>query len=235
MTPRLTPAVLRLAVFGLACLAGCASPPPTSISGPLRAAPLRPPPNLERLPNGAIFRADAPYIGLFTGERRPSAIGDTLKIDIVENLNASTRLSTDTSRENKVASKGPGAGSGALGGALKGLLNLDASASGSDSFKGDGQSAHVQKFDGRIAATVVNVLANGHLVVAGERSIALNSGATVLRVSGIVDPADIRSGNVVASRDVVDARLEALGGGDIGGSGQRGWLQRLLTDSLRVW
>lgn len=59
-----------------------------------------------------------------------------------------------------------------------------------------------------MAVTVINVLPNGHLLVAGERSMGLNGGVSTLRFSGIVNPRDIGPGNVVASADVVNANLE---------------------------
>ncbi|MFT3954690.1 MAG: flagellar basal body L-ring protein FlgH [Piscinibacter sp.] len=228
--------VLRLLCLAPATLAAaCASAPPSTISVPLSAAPLPPPQQVERIATGSLFQPNAPITSLFSGERRPRNIGDTLKIDIAENLSGSIKQNSDTSRENKVASKGPGTSSSSVNGALKSLLNLDASASGSDSFKGAGEAASNSSFNGRIATTVINVLPNGNLVVAGERSIAMSNGSTVLRFSGIVNPSDIKAGNVVASADVVDARLESVGSGDTADSTRRGWLQRALTNSLRVW
>ncbi len=229
--------LLCLLAAGLA--AGCAAPNPnpnaTSITVPLTAMPVAPPQNIERVATGSLFNQNAPINSLFSGERRPRSIGDTLKVDIVENLSGSIKSKSDTSRDNKIASKGPGTSSSAVTGALKNLLNLDASASGSDSFKGSGEAESNSQFNGRLAATVVNVLPNGNLVVAGERSIAMSNGTAVLRFSGVVNPADIKAGNVVASGDVVDARLESLGSGDTADSTRRGWLQRVLTNSLRVW
>ena len=87
----------------------------------------------------------------------------------------------------------------------------------------------------RIAATVTQALPNGNLVVAGERSVALNGGVRTLRFSGVVDPKDLASGNVVASADVANARLEVAGQGDVSEAASRNWLQRVLTNSLSVW
>lgn len=219
----------------IALLTGCANQTSALVQAPLSAPPVPPPTYIERVHTGAIFQANAPMATLFSAERKPRSIGDTLKIDIAESLSATTNTRTDASRENKVASKGPGSSSDALGGALKSLLNLDATASGSDSFKGAGSAENTSKFNGRLAASVVNVLPNGNLLVAGERSIAFNRGLTTLRFSGVVNPSDIKAGNIVASGDVVDARLEAVGGGDVDDTASRSWLQRVLTKSLQVW
>ena len=223
-----------LCLTGALAMGACSSPPPL-VSGPTSVQQSQPVTYVERLNSGSIYQANNASAWLFTDQRKPRNIGDTLKIDISERLSASHSLSTDTSRENKVASKGPGAGDASLGGVLNGLLNMDASASGSDSYKGGGKSEADQTLKGKIAASVINVLPNGNLVVAGERSIAMNGGVSTLRFSGVVNPADIKPGGIVASGDVVDARIEQVGGGDLADAGSRGWLQRVLTKMLVVW
>ncbi|MCK7494895.1 MAG: flagellar basal body L-ring protein FlgH [Comamonadaceae bacterium] len=130
-------------------------------------------------------------------------------------MDARQKQAIDTRRQNEVATKGPGTESENVRGAFKSLSNLNASASGSDAYKGSGATENSSRFSGRIVASVVNVLPNGHLVVAGERSVTFNEGVTTLRFSGVVDPEDIRVGNVVASADVADARFEAQGRGGV--------------------
>lgn len=227
----------RSSVFGLALcawLAGCSSPP--LVTGPTTVAPNPPVAYVERLNTGSIYQANSSSSAwLFTDQPKPRNIGDTLKIDIVEAMAGSTNVSTDTSRENKVASKGPGSGDASLNGVMGGLLNMNVSAGGSDSYKGGGKSENTQSLKGKIAASVINVLPNGNLVVAGERSIAMNGGVTTLRFSGVVNPNDIKPGGIVASGDVVDARIEQVGGGDLADSTTRGWLQRFFTKTLQVW
>ncbi|SDO65327.1 flagellar L-ring protein precursor FlgH [Rhodoferax sp. OV413] len=217
-----------------ALISGCASSD-SIIPPPVRANPLPQPMDVEPAVTGAIFRKHMTSGSLFSDRRRPHKIGDALKIDIAENLSASSELSTDTSRATTLASKGPGSNSNSLGGILKGIMNIDASASGSDTYKGSGNTESSNKFSGRLAAAVINVQSNGYLVVAGERSIAFNSGISTLRFSGVVNPLDITNGNVVASSDVVDARLELVGRGDVSDAASRSWIQKILAKSLSFW
>lgn len=212
---------------------GCASQPESVVSGPLYVPPVSTPNYVERVATGSLFQPNMPAAFLFTGQQAPRRVGDTLKVDISEAISASSKLTTDTSRENKLAVKGPGATG--VSGMLKTLLDLDATASGSDSYKGQGSSENSSRFNGKMAVSVINVMGNGHLLVAGERTIAFNKGNTTLRFSGIVNPGDIKSGNVVASSDVVNARLEAVGDGEVSEAASRSWLQRVLTKSLTVW
>jgi flagellar L-ring protein FlgH len=218
----------------LLILSGCASPPDSGIiQGPLGAVPLAPPPNLERVNTGAIFQPNMAITSLFSTDRRPSAIGDTLKIKISESLSASNKVNVDTSRDSKLSNKGPGAKAGL--GIMSSIMNLDATASGSNSFKGDGTAENSSKFTGQLAVTVINVLPNGNLVVAGDRTIAMSGGVNVLRFSAIVNPRDIGVGNIVASADTVNARMELVGRGDVSDASTRNWIQRALSSSLSFW
>ena len=216
-------------------LGACSTPTPVStVPGPLTATPLAAPLNIERANTGSLFQPGMTTASLFTDRRKPRAVGDTLKVDIAESINASNVLTTDNSRSNAMSTKGPGV-KGVGSGIIRSLLNLDASAKGSDSYKGKGKTTDVSSFTGQLTATVINVLPNGNLVVAGERSVALNGGVRTLRFSGVVDPKDLASGNVVASADVANARLEVAGQGDVSEAASRNWLQRVLTNSLSVW
>jgi flagellar L-ring protein precursor FlgH len=155
------------------CLWGCAEK--SLVPPPVYAPPqMSPQPYVERAHNGAIFQPGMASQVLFSNDRRPRHIGDTLKIDISEKFSASRSMKTETQRNNKVSTQGPGSGEG--GGLFKKLLGLKANASGSDSFDGSGNADNRGEFTGQLAATVINVLPNGHLVVAGERSLAQNGG-----------------------------------------------------------
>lgn len=224
----------RAAGIALCCvwLAGCAGPPPL-VTGPTTAQANAPMLALERPSTGSIYQANASSAWLFSDQRKPRNIGDTLKIDIAEAVTGSSQVATDTSRDNKVAAKGPGTGSGS--GLWAGLLNMNTSAGGSDAYQGHGKTENTQALKGKIAASVINVLPNGNLVVAGERAIAMNGGVSTLRISGVVNPADVQPGGIVASADVVDARIEQVGGGDLAETTQRSWLQRFFTKNLQVW
>ena len=56
-------------------------------------------------------------------------------------------------------------------------------------------------FTGTIAVTVVDVLPNGNLLVAGEKQIGINQGSEFIRLSGITD------WNTRASQPIVCASL----------------------------
>ena len=217
-----------------AVLGGCGTPQPL-VQGPVSVRPVPPPNYAERTVTGGIYRSNMNNVALFSDQRKPQAIGDTIKIDISESLNASSVVNSVNSRANAVASKGPGMNSNSLGSLLKGLANMDATASGSDSFTGKGNSQNTAKFNARLSAFVINVQSNGNLVVAGERSMSFNGTINTLRFSGVVNPLDIKAGGIVASGDVADAKTELVGSGGTADTASRSWLQKLLTDGLSVW
>jgi flagellar L-ring protein precursor FlgH len=225
-------AVCALALAG--ALAGCSSPSPL-VQGPVSVRPVAPPSYVEKTVTGGIYRANLGNVSLFSDQRKPQSIGDTIKIDISETLNASSTVNSVNSRDNVVTSKGPGMNSDSLGTLLKGLANMNATASGSDAFTGKGNSQNTSQFNARVTAYVINVLANGNLMVAGERSMSFNGNLNTLRFSGVVNPLDIKAGGIVASGDVVDAKTELVGSGGTPDTAQRTWLQKLLTDGLSVW
>jgi flagellar L-ring protein precursor FlgH len=192
--------------------------------------------SIERNVNpGSIFQPGNPTgMAMFQDEGKPRRIGDSLKIDISESLTASNKTATKTSRANAVSTTGPG-GANTMSSVINNIINADSSAKGSDSFTGTGNTENTAKLQGKLAASVINVLPNGNLVVAGEKSIAFNGALSTMRFSGVVDPADIKTGRTVSSSDVLDAKLEQIGSGLVSDSNQRGWLQKILTESLTIW
>ncbi|WP_245591417.1 flagellar basal body L-ring protein FlgH [Derxia gummosa] len=225
---------LLLIALAAALMAGCAQTPMLTAPPPYAIRPSGLPDQIERPNNGAIYQAGLQSNSLFTSERKPRYIGDTLKVDIAENLAATRKVTTDTSRENAMSQKGPG-GSGSGVGIFDRILNLNASASGSDSFKGSGAAGDSSSFTGKLAVSVINVLPNGNLVVAGEKSISMGGNASVLRFAGVVNPGDIQSGNIVASANVINAKFDVGGKGDLQDSASRNWVQRYLTNYFSVW
>jgi flagellar L-ring protein precursor FlgH len=217
-----------------ALLAACSGVPDSHIvQGPLSVPPVPRPTNIERVNNGSIFQAGMTSVSLFTDERKARFVGDTVKVNISETLSATSTINTNTSRDTSITSKGPGAKSGL--GLISSIMNIDASASGNNTLKGGGTTVNSGTFTGQVSASVINVLPNGHLVLAGERTISLNGDVNLLRFSGIVDPKDIQPGNLVASSDAVNARFEVVGRGQISDASSRSWIQRVLADSLAFW
>jgi flagellar L-ring protein FlgH len=174
-------------------------------------------------PTGSIFR---PHGNLLLFEdRKPRAIGDLLTIQINENLNATQSATSNTEKKTSASAAFPGV-KGVLG---LGINKLDATASSDNAFNGTGATSSTGVFTGTITVTVIEVLANGNLRVAGEKQIGIRENSEVLRFSGVVDPALIQPGNIVSSTQIADARLDYRGGGNIEQAQIQGWLARFFN------
>jgi flagellar L-ring protein precursor FlgH len=219
-------AQLKLLIVGLAIgLSGCAMMQPSIVRAPVTARAEPPPAPIAR--NGAIFQANASHLALFE-DRRARFIGDTLTISIIEKTSASKKSSSTANREAGDTFAVPTLAN--LPG--KGILGASLSASANNKFTGKGESASNNDFTGTLAVTVVEILPNGNLVVAGEKQFAINQGTEFLRFSGVVNPNNITSGNVVNSTQVADARIEYRGNGYIDEAQTMGWLARFFMNVL---
>ena len=79
---------------------------------------------------------------------------------------------------------------------------------------------------------MVEVLPNGHLLVAGDKQIGVNQNVDVMRFSGTVDPRLIQPGNLINSTQVANARIESKGRGAQGEAQTVGWLTRFFFNAL---
>jgi flagellar L-ring protein precursor FlgH len=80
--------------------------------------------------------------------------------------------------------------------------------------------------------TVVEVLANGNLMVRGEKQLALTEGAEIIQVSGIIRPEDISPNNTVQSRRLANAQIAYRGTGDMANAAKAGWGTNAL---MKFW
>jgi flagellar L-ring protein FlgH len=211
----------------LLALAGCETfYPRVEIAEPTATAPLPVAP--VPATNGAIFQA-ASYRPLFE-DHRARLVGDTLVVQIVEKVAASQK---STSTIDKTGSlKG---GVTALPGfAPNSFKRAAVEGSLSNTFDGKGETENTNDFTGTITVTVREVLPNGHLLIAGEKQIGVNSNVDVLRFSGQVDPRSIQPGNSVPSAQIANVRLEHRGRGAVADAQAIGWLQRVFLSLAPV-
>jgi flagellar L-ring protein precursor FlgH len=101
------------------------------------------------------------------------------------------------------------------------------SGSGDIKSEGTGTSAASNTFAGTITVTVVEILSNGNLVVAGEKQVAVSNEEETIRFGGVVNPRNLVN-NSISSQQVADARMEYRGRGAADDAQQTGWLTRAL-------
>ena len=190
--------------------------PPTPIAA--AAVPAR--------PNGSLYQT-ASYRPSFE-DRRARMVGDTVTIQIVENITASQKSSSTANRTsalNASISAFPFASVASLG-------KLGVGTSSANDFSGKGGTESANTFSGSITATVVEILPNGHLAVAGEKQIGVNQNVDVLRFSGTIDPRALQPGSIVSSTQVANARIESRGRGAPAEAQTVGLLSRFFMSFL---
>ena len=225
---------ISLTIAALAIFSGCASTPVMVKHDPA-FAPARPvPAGMNSANPGSLFQAG--FGNLYT-DSKAYRVGDILTVSLSESTNATKSASTSTAKTNAVDIANPtflgsdvsfkkpsilGGGSGDLSLAM----NSDTS------FQGEGQSAQSNSLSGNITVSVVEVLANGYLVVRGEKILSLNQGDEFVRLSGIIRPEDVSTSNTVASTKIANAQIIYGGSGTLADANTEGWLSRFFK---KIW
>ncbi|WP_235399600.1 flagellar basal body L-ring protein FlgH [Pseudomonas ogarae] len=178
----------------------------------------------DRQANGSIYQSSRGSQPLFE-DRRPRMVGDTLTIELEEQVSASK---TSSSNANRAGSMGLSLATTSSRASQVGDFGLDASTS--HDFSGGGGSQANNSFTGTISVTVMQVMPNGNLRVRGDKQIAINQGTEFIRFSGLVNPRTITGENTVSSTQVSQARIEYVGDGYINEAQRMGWLHRILLN-----
>jgi len=219
---------LRALCFcALVSLAGCVTEGQVAVREPTSARPATVAQAVARPANGAIFQAGG-YQPMFE-DRRARNVGDTLTVAINEKISASRNADSSAQRTGSTNYSVPTlakiiGGNPFVGGSIE--------ASSDNKFEGKGATSSDNAFTGTITVTVVEVLPNGNLVVSGEKQIGINRNSETVRLSGVVNPVNIVSGNTVSSTQIADARLDYRGKGYIDEAQTMGFLARFFLSVL---
>lgn len=192
-----------LALAALAGLSGCSTVPSSNIREPLSARPQPQAP--VATPSGAIFQPGR-GVALFE-DRRARYVGDTLTVQLVEKTTAARNGQTSEARSATANVNVPVPT--VLGRTLPviGATSWNPSGSLSHGFKdSDSNSSTIS---GAITVTVIEVLPNGNLKVAGEKQLAVNNDTDYVRLAGVVNPMHITASNTVQSTQLADVQIES--------------------------
>ncbi len=153
------------------------------------------------------------------GDRRARRRGDILTVvvqidDEGEISNTTNRARSGSEEASVSALLGlPAVADVILPGA--GTLSPGVSTEGESTSTGSGSVNREEEITFRLAATVEQVLPNGHLVIRGSQEVRINFELRDLQISGIVRPEDISRQNVITSDKIADARIVYGGRGQI--------------------
>ncbi len=154
----------------------------------------------------------------FFKDQRATEIGDILTIAV--NINESGNLTNKTSTST---ASSEAAGLPAFFGLEKSIgkvfggataSNL-VSANSTSGTAGNGTMARQEQVIINLAATVVQKLPNGNLVIAGKQELRVNGDMRELAVQGIIRVEDISSLNTITSDKIAEARITYGGRGTL--------------------
>ena len=211
-------------------MAGCVGQPtlmPTTEFSPMQPIPEQKPIQVT----GSIFANGRDLFGdLRTYQPSDIQVGDLITVLLNETTQASRTSGLSTSRKsvndaiglnqtNSIVGK-LGFGQGFFEG-----IKTDGSNITSD---GAGTAGQAASLTGSISAMVVEVLANGNLVIVGEKQLALTEGSEFIQVKGIIRPADIQPDNTVLSQRIAHAQISYRGTGELASASKSAWGTGLL-------
>ena len=224
---------MRWLAPGLAVLllTGCDSfghiqrPPPMTAPGQLDGVP---PMQSSAPPLAAAFSADAglgsqgslwrPGAKAFFRDPRARGLGDLLTVTV--NLTEQAEFANSAALQRTTANQmgitnlfGLGTLLGHIIPGLNPAANPVINTSGNAQTNGQGDIKRNETMNLSVAATVLRVLPNGNLVIAGSQQIRLNNELRELQVRGIVRPEDILSDNTIPSTKIAEARISYGGRG----------------------
>lgn len=189
---------------------------PSKIAGPVPVKMPMPAPNLsERQPN-SLWKTGG---RAFFRDQRATRVGDILTVVISLDEKAQLQNETKRSRTNTETASAP-----SLMGLETKLTKIFPSAVDASSLlntksdlsnDGKGSVDRSEKINLRVAATIVQVLPNGNLVLAGKQQMMVNFDMRELQVTGVIRPEDVSSENTVTYDQIAEARISYGGRGSI--------------------
>src|SRR5947209_6902290 len=189
---------------------------------------------VERLGAQTLWdRRDRNMATLFH-DYRARNVGDVLTVFIEEatGFDAQEKRELEKKTNAEVTANGTGSTS-SLAGVLRSFgYGLDLATGSNRKFEGNNNSSIDRKFTDRMAFMVVDVMPNGNLLVEGYRLRLITRETRMLRLQGIVRPADIGPFNTVQSQYIANLRVTYEGKGPESSYTNNGWGGRIFN---KLW
>lgn len=211
----------------VAVLTGCETlSPPAPGKSPDYAPtyPTSPNPKLKRYVHGAIYNPET-SVPLFETPRARH-VGDILTVRLQEKTQGKKKATTRQRKNDSIEITNNTVFGRPIN--LGHNYNFDFDIETTRQFDGEGQSQQNNQLTGSISVTVAKVLANGNMVIQGEKWIRINQGNEFVRLSGIVRPQDIEPDNSINSDRVANANISYGGVGQENNTNLQGWFSKIL-------
>lgn len=217
-----------LAIIALV-MAGCAHEPQQAKFPAMQQQLEKPRPNYA---GGSLWQTSS---GGLVEDFKARTRGDTVTVVITETASASKEATTNTNRTTALSAGVPnfmGLETNMTG--IKNWMDLSKllNADTSSKYDGSGSTTRKENLNATITARVVDVLANGNLLIEGRRNVMVNHEDQIILLEGTVRPKDISPDNIVYSAQIADARITYSGKGIVSDRQQPGWLMNIID---KVW
>ncbi|MCM2678941.1 flagellar basal body L-ring protein FlgH [Echinimonas agarilytica] len=217
----------RLMIMSALVVAGCGA-----TQKPIQDDPYYAPvfPEMQTNPviaSGSLFQSE--YAQNLYSDIKAHRVGDIITVELTESTTAKKQAKTEIDKDSGVSLTTPV------------LMNspitykdqeINASINMANSFSGESDADQSNSLQGSISVHVVQVMANGNLVVRGEKWITLNNGDEFIRLSGIIRPEDISTENSISSTRVANARIQYAGTGAFADAQEQGWFSAFFNNPL---
>ncbi|MBE1274697.1 flagellar basal body L-ring protein FlgH [Enterovibrio baiacu] len=197
-----------------------------AVAGDPSWSPLHPPrqPEHYTTATGSLFSV-AQAQDLYD-DTKPRGIGDIVTVLLEEKTQAKKSASTDANKSSDLSMDPLEMGGQEV---TIGDSNLSYAAGHDNKTSGSTSADQSNSISGSISVEVIDVLANGNLIIRGEKWLTLNTGDEYIRLSGTIRPDDISQENTVASTRISNARIQYSGTGDRQDTQDQGWLARFFN------
>lgn len=162
-------------------------------------------------------------------DSKPMGIGDIITVELNESMKAAKSADADLSKKNDASMDPLEVGGKEL--KIKDY-NFSYKLSNDNKFSGSAAANQSNSISGSITVEVIEVLANGNLVIRGEKWLTLNAGDEYIRLSGTIRPDDVSHDNTIASNRISNARIQYSGTGTNQDMQEPGFLARFFNVAL---
>jgi len=162
------------------------------------------------MPSGSLFNPQR-AIGLY----QPAShyqVGDMILVQVEEKTSADKSVKFKTDKKGHFELQPVTFNAGPIN---IGDNDLNAEYEQEKDFDSSAQTKQKNSLRGDITVYVLEVLANGNLIVAGEKWITLNTGEEFIRFSGEIRVSDISIDNTISSVKIGNAHIEYSGVGEM--------------------
>ena len=161
---------------------------------------------------------------------RARRVGDVINVVLQERTDATKAASTSTNKGTGIDIPSPTLFGGPVKAFGREVFSNDINSN--SEFSGQGDSSQSNRLSGSVAVTVQHKLPNGNLWIQGQKTLTLNQGTEIVKVSGQIRPTDIAPNNSVLSSQIADAQITYGGTGLLADANQAGWLTRVFHSPL---